>query len=374
MTVSLKQTPNGIPYSDGFDFPVGPRAEDADVWQTYKVDATLADPNYKKTFNAWHTGEDWNGRGGGDTDLGDPVYAVSNGRVVEFGYYTPSWGNLVLLEHAMPDGSLVWSQYAHLDTIQVDNVGQIVKRGELIGTIGKGERTAANPRGRWVAHLHFEIRRNQLPADAWRPYVNSRDLVMENYFSPTPFINEHRPAIFAEQARLLERTQVIVDSQQTDPAAGSFRKAAVDHWYSAPFGYQGTMLWTYAAAEVKSNWAEWRANLPAEGDWEVWAYIPEAHTTTANALYTVVYAGGRQTVPVNQNQFSSQWVNLGVFPFVPGKGYVGLSDVTGERRRGLMVGFDAIRWVQVEREESQPVTEKKKVLTLNPRPNLQKVA
>jgi hypothetical protein len=346
MNDTPKQMLNGIPISDGFDFPVGPRGDNVTVWDTHKVDATLADPNYKKLYNAWHTGEDWNGRGGGDTDLGDPVYAVSHGRVAEFGYYTPSWGNIVLLEHVMPDGTLVWSQYAHLDEIVVEEVGQIVIRGEQIGTIGKGERTASKPRGRWIAHLHFEIRRNKLAINIWRPLVNSREQIMANYYSPTPFINEHRPAIFSTQANILQRPQVIVDSQKTDRETGSFRKANVDHWYSAPYGYQGTMLWTYAAVKTEANWAEWRPNLPSAGEWEVWVYIPERHTTTGNARYRIVYDGGRTEVSIGQNNYSNQWAKLGTFPFQPGQGYVRLSDVTGERKRGLMVGFDAIRWVK----------------------------
>ncbi|HEX9924593.1 MAG TPA: M23 family metallopeptidase, partial [Anaerolineae bacterium] len=129
------QTEDGVPISDGFDFPVGPHGENVDVFKTHKVDATLVDPAYFKSFNVWHTGEDWNGRGGGDSDLGDPIYAISHGRVVEFGDYPPSWGNIVLLEHALPDGSRVWSQYAHLEQIMVSQVGQLIKRGQQIGTM-----------------------------------------------------------------------------------------------------------------------------------------------------------------------------------------------------------------------------------------------
>jgi hypothetical protein len=39
---------------------------------------------------------------------------------------------------------------------------------------------------------------------------------------------------------------------------------------------------------------------------------------------------------------------LGGYPFTPGQGYLRLSDVTGEKRRGLMVGFDAVRRMKVD--------------------------
>jgi hypothetical protein len=342
------ETPDGLPISDGFDFPVGPRGDGVNVWDTYKVDTVQVDPAYHKIYGFWHTGEDWNGRGGGDTDLGAPVYAACHGRVAEFGYYTPSWGHIVLLEHALPEGTRVWSQYAHLDQITVQELGQKVARGQQIGTIGKGEKTAEHPQGRWIAHLHFEIRRSQLPCDTWTPLVYNRGQVLANYYSPTPFINEHRPHDIARWAGIDRRLQVIVDSQRTDRGAGTFRKAQVDHWYNAPYGYQGSMLWTYASAETEANWAEWRPALPSAGQWEVSVYIPEGYATTAQARYTVVHADGRAEVVVNQSAYNNEWGRLGVYPFTPGQGYLRLSDVTGEKRRGLMVGFDAVRWMKVD--------------------------
>jgi hypothetical protein len=349
MSNSANKTADGVPISDGFDFPVGPRGDNVDVFKTHKIDTTLVDPAYYKAFGAWHSGEDWNGRGGGDTDLGDPIYAISHGRVAEFGYYPPSWGNIILLEHALPDGSQVWSQYAHLDQIMVNEVGQRITRGQQIGTMGKGAKTDKYPQGRWVAHLHFEIRRTKLPIDNWMPMVRDREQVLANYINPTPFINARRPQNFAQTAEAISKLQIVVDSQKTDPQAGVFRKADVDHWYSAPYGFQGTMLWTYASAEEEANWAEWRPFLPEAGQWEVWVYIPENHATTTNARYNIVHLDGRDEVSVKQNDYSNEWVLLGTYSCEPGRGYVRLSDVTGEQALGtpLMVGFDAVCWTKI---------------------------
>ena len=357
MTNQLRETADGIPISDGFDFPVGPRGTNVDVYRTHKIDATLADPAYFKSFSVWHPGEDWNGRGGGDTDLGDPIYAISHGRVVEFGNFPPTWGNIVLLEHALPDGSRVWTQYAHLEQIMVSQVGQKVRRGQQIGTMGKGAKTPQFPQGRWIAHLHFEIRRNKLPIGSWTPLVRSRDEVLANYISPTPYINARRPGtgIFAQQqAQTQAQTQttqvkqplhIIVDSQQTGPKTGVFQKANADNWYTAPYGFQGSMLWTYGSAQVETNWGEWRPFLPHEGQWQLWVFIPVNHGTTTGARYTVVHLDGQITLALDQSKFQHKWAYLGTYRFGPGRGYLRLTDVTGEPGlRPTMVAFDAACW------------------------------
>jgi murein DD-endopeptidase MepM/ murein hydrolase activator NlpD len=68
----------------------------------------------------------------------------------------------------------------HLDKIMV-RTGQVIKRGQQIGTIGTNF-------GMYPAHLHFEIRHN-IHIGMMRNNVPS-DLV--NWADPTQFINKYR--------------------------------------------------------------------------------------------------------------------------------------------------------------------------------------
>jgi len=97
-----------------------------------------------------HTGDDLNGIGGMNTDLGDPVFAVADGLVVFAGEPSPEWGNVIVVAHKTPDGKPLHSMYAHLDRIGVAK-GSLVGRGTKVGTVG-----TAN--GYYPAHLHFEMR------------------------------------------------------------------------------------------------------------------------------------------------------------------------------------------------------------------------
>lgn len=335
-----RTTPDGVPISDGFDFPVGPRDPNADVFKTHKIDTVLADPNYFKVFEVWHPGEDWNGRGGGDTDLGDPIYAVSNGRVADFGHY-PVWGNVVLLEHALPDGTRVWSQYAHLEDIMVDQDGQKVKRGEQIGTMGKGDKN------RYLAHLHFELRKRNLPIGNWTPMVRSRDAVLENYYSPTNFIQAHRPGRLPSRPQIAVPVQVIVGPQPGNRRAGVFQRAGTGPWREIPGGFGSNLFWAPASATAETNVGEWRPNLPAAGQWEIWAYIPQQNATTTYARYVIDHARGLTEVPLNQAGYNNAWAILGSFQLEPEHTSVRLSNYTGEFGPPTMVGFDTICWTRV---------------------------
>lgn len=123
------QDPNlEIPLADGFDFPVG--APDGDGY--YVARPALKD-------GRGHLGEDWSGKGGGNTDEGDPVYSIGNGRVIFARDVRLGHGNVVIIRHVYlaQDGAQtpVESVYVHLGEIKVA-VGDLIERGQVIGTIG----------------------------------------------------------------------------------------------------------------------------------------------------------------------------------------------------------------------------------------------
>lgn len=103
-----------------------------------------------------HLGDDLNGIGGWNSDLGDPVYASATGKVIYAGWPSDGWGHMVVLAHRVPDETMPegWkvcqAVYAHLDKILVKH-GELVPCGAQLGTVG----TAG---GKYLAHLHFEVR------------------------------------------------------------------------------------------------------------------------------------------------------------------------------------------------------------------------
>ncbi len=173
-----KRTPDGkwafVPLADGFDYPVGKPNGDG----YYKARGLrLKTPR--------HMGEDWNGNGGGNSDLGDPVYTIGTGLVTYADDARGRWGKVVIVRHAFREprsGKVLCCQtlYGHLDRIDV-RLGQIVRRGDQVGTIGTN-------RGMFPAHLHAELHYNVL-ANCGQQGIpkNSR-----NYGDLTEFIERYR--------------------------------------------------------------------------------------------------------------------------------------------------------------------------------------
>lgn len=131
-----------------------------------------------------HLGDDWNGNGGGDTDLGDPVLAIADGVVTSADDHGGGWGNVVRLVHDVGPGGApvhVESLYAHLDSMDV-SAGAVVRRGHRIGTIGDAG-------GRYPAHLHLEVR-DRVGLPLGRGYGSET----RGYLDPTAFILARRPA------------------------------------------------------------------------------------------------------------------------------------------------------------------------------------
>ena len=101
-----------------------------------------------------HLGEDWNKTSGGDTDCGEPVFAIADGEIIFAHDAGPGWGNVVMIEHKAADGTQLRSLYGHLETMS--RTSGSVGRRDVIGRIG-------NANGIYRCHLHFEIKWNECP-------------------------------------------------------------------------------------------------------------------------------------------------------------------------------------------------------------------
>lgn len=170
-----------------------------------------------------HLGEDWNGAGGGDTDLGDPVFCTSHGIVVFARDFRAGWGNVIIVRHAYLEGGetrFVDSLYGHLNAILVRE-GQQVKRGEKIGTIGSNH-------GMYDAHLHFEMRkdihvgmhRQAFPRDSrtyWNPseFIATRASLGSNGALAQVPINTFAPLNLPAYVGSVEATPIIRSTSVT---------------------------------------------------------------------------------------------------------------------------------------------------------------
>jgi len=97
-------------------------------------------------FGGEHPGVDFAAR------TGTEVKATADGKVVFVGW-DDIYGNLVAIDH----GNGYVTYYGHNSSILV-RVGDIIRRGEVIALSGNTGRSSA-------PHLHYEIRKNEVPVD-----------------------------------------------------------------------------------------------------------------------------------------------------------------------------------------------------------------
>ena len=112
-------------------------------------------PGYTRLSS--YFGEDrelWPGywsKGHGGVDIpapaGTPIRVFKSGTVYN-SYFSPSYGNVVMVDH----GNGLVSIYGHM-TARMASVGSVVNVGDIIGTVGSTGQSTGN-------HLHFETRQN----------------------------------------------------------------------------------------------------------------------------------------------------------------------------------------------------------------------
>ncbi|MEZ5425107.1 MAG: M23 family metallopeptidase [Pyrinomonadaceae bacterium] len=161
--------------AESFAYPVGPgetvtEAKDRkDDWYNAQ-DFTVNN----------HLGEDWNKNSGGNTDCGEPVFAAADGLITYASDAGKGWGNVIIIEHTMPDGQKFQTLYGHLEKI-LTKEGEVKKR-QQIGTVG-------NAGGTYLCHLHFELRDENCPM--WNKTGPGYSSENSGWLDPSDFIDQH---------------------------------------------------------------------------------------------------------------------------------------------------------------------------------------
>jgi murein DD-endopeptidase MepM/ murein hydrolase activator NlpD len=105
---------------------------------------------YDPYYRVWqlHAGTDFAAGGG------TPIRAAADGRVIRAGW-SGGYGNYTCISHGKINGLGLQTCYGHQSAILVQ-VGEYVRRGEVIGRVGTTGASTGN-------HLHFETRFNGVP-------------------------------------------------------------------------------------------------------------------------------------------------------------------------------------------------------------------
>ena len=138
------------------------------------------------------------------------IHCVANGIVVVAGY-NGSYGVMARIRHFMPDGSVMYSQYEHMQygSLAV-YAGEIVSQGQELGLVG-ATGFATGP------HLHFEIK--SVDEDGYG-YTFGNSALIQGYVDGLQFVAAHQlePATFI----FTSGRTIVTSSVESDPILQQF--------------------------------------------------------------------------------------------------------------------------------------------------------
>ena len=110
----------------------------------------------------------------------------------------------------------------------------------------------------------------------------------------------------------------------------------------------------YMKTSGKGNFkAEWSADIPEDGTYEIFAMHPKATRYPPKTLYYTVSGEGKEAEEILLDYKNGEWTSLGYFDLKRGKSFVVLDDRAPiEKEENLVIGknkiiADAVKWVKV---------------------------
>ncbi len=152
----------------------------------YPVDNYLTEWNNSAGYDhgdstsyGFHDGKDINDSGGGDSDLGKPLYAISKGTIIGIHEHIVNFGKHFFLQIDGAWGTR-YVHYAHCNDIFV-SLDQVVEEGQKIATVGKS--------GTPYAHCHFSIKKKPNGMDT---IATTKAYLDEYWEDPIAFIEKYK--------------------------------------------------------------------------------------------------------------------------------------------------------------------------------------
>ena len=122
-------------------------------------------------------------------DSGTRVVASAGG-VVTTAEYHPQYGNMIEIDH----GNDFSSRYAHMSKLGV-KVGQVIKRGQIIGASGNTGRSTG-------PHLHFEVRFKGVAQNPARFLQQGKLMALNSPVGLKPGLQPVKPGIAQQNSRI----------------------------------------------------------------------------------------------------------------------------------------------------------------------------
>ena len=283
----------------------------------------------------------------------EPVLSAASGTVLNAGWYNAqnhddSFGLWVAINH----GNGFANVYGHLSALTV-NVGEHVGTQWQIGTSG----TTGSSTG---PHLHFGTYYypSWQPTDpfGWTGHSTDPNTVPDTNLWSTGTNVTPVPLLAGRGTKLAPGAVLVDDTSPGWHSTGQWSTAKT----KSDVG--GSLHWTSTTSGTATASARWQALIPADGYYEVGAFVDDNHASSSWASYTITSSDpthptksvehrvevDEEHVGIFQNSFGSvntgaQWIGLGTYYFKSGQlGRVALNNATGEN--GQQLAADGIEF------------------------------
>ncbi|PIE52852.1 hypothetical protein CSA37_04210 [Candidatus Fermentibacteria bacterium] len=172
----------------------------------------------------------------------------------------------------------------------------------------------------------------------WGTMMNGKDVVYDWPGYNNGNVQLGVSQLFSARSEPLETSGTIID----DRTMGYEKLGPCQYWHEQTTGYNGYSWWTYSTGALPDTCiVRWNPVLPSAGQYRIETWIPSSHAT-ATGIYHVNTQSGWETVTVNQNSYSNQWAELGIFQLDPSTAQVRMGDYTGTASQ--FISFDAMKF------------------------------